>query len=117
MEITYTKIGDYYLPNIIAPQSKVRKNIGKYARLRLNHLKQNRKAEYIILHAEDKLYKHLLEVENECKERVKRLVNEMANKEKVDEKFKANNQLEWTKMMNNFKNTAEEIVLKELIFV
>ena len=84
MEITYTKIGDYYLPNIIAPQSKVGGNIGKYGQLRLNYLKQNNKAEYIILQTENKLYEHLLEVKNECKDRVKRLVNEMANKEKVE---------------------------------
>lgn len=49
MEITYTKIGDYYLPNIIASQSKVGENIGKYGRLRSNHLKQNKKAEYIFI--------------------------------------------------------------------
>ena len=117
MEITYTKIGDYYLPNIIAPQSKVQGNIGKYGRLRLNYLKQNKKAEYIILRTENKLYEHLLEIENKCKDRVKRLVNEMVNKEKVDENLKLKNSLKWTKTMNNFKNIAEEIVLKELIFV
>lgn len=117
MEITYTKIGDYYLPNIIAPQLKVGGNIGKYGRLRLNYLKQNKKAEYIILRTENKLYEHLLEVENECKERVESLVKEMTNKEKVDENLKLKNSLEWTKTMNNFKNIAEEIVVKELIIV
>lgn len=117
MEITYTKIGDYYLPNIIATQSGAGENISKYARLRLNYLKQNKKAGYIILRTENKLYEHLLEVENECKERVKSLVKEMANKEKVDENLKLKNSLEWTKTMNNFKNIAEEIVVKESIFV
>lgn len=117
MVINYTKTGDYYLPNIINTQTKEKENIGKYGRLRLNYLKQNRKAEYMILRIEDKLYEHLLEVENECKERVNSLVKEMANKEKVDENLKLKSSLEWTKLINNFKNIVEEIVLEELVFI
>lgn len=117
MDIHYTKIGDYYLPNIISTQLKTGDNIGKYGRLRLKYLKQSKEAEYIIIRTENKLYEHLLEVENECQERVKSLVNEMVNKEKVNENLKQKGSLEWAKMMNNFKNIAEEIVLKEWIFV
>ena len=116
MEISYKKVGDYYIPRMVFPNAKLDKNIGKYGRLRLNYLKHNHMDIYTILLMDDKLNEHLLEVDREANEQVKRLVDDMSKKEKVTEKLKENNQMEWVKLMNNFKIIAEEIVTKELIF-
>ena len=111
MEISYKKVGDYYIPEMVFPNAKPDKNIGKYGRLRLNYLKHNHMDIYNIL-----LNEHLLEIEKEAKEQVKILVENMCKKENVTEKLKEKNQMEWVKLMNNFKIIAEEIVEKELIF-
>ena len=66
---------------------------------------------------DDKLNEHLLEIEKEAKEQVKILVENMCKKENVTEKLKENNQMEWVKLMNNYNNSAEEIILKELFYV
>ena len=66
----------------------------------------------------NELTSHLLSVGKECEERLKTLMdNYIKNDEKLSEKSKENNQLEWVKLINNYKNTAEEIILKELIYV
>ena len=66
----------------------------------------------------NELTNHLLSVSNEAEERLKTLMdNYIRNDEKLSEKSKENNQIEWIKLMNNYKNTAEEIILKELIYV
>ncbi len=66
----------------------------------------------------NELTNHLLSVSKECEERLKTLMNNyIKNDEKLTEKNKENNQIEWVKLMNNYKNTAEEIILKELINV
>ena len=117
MEMTYTKIGDYYFPNIIHKETKQRENIGKYGRLRLEYLKQHKRGEYICLRIEGGLNKHLYDIEEECKDRVRYLVNELAEKENINEDLKEKNQLKWVGTMNNFKNIAEEIVMQEIILM
>ena len=118
-KITYTKVGDYYAPNIIMPQESAEtkgKDIGKYGRLRLNYLKENDKILYQELLIDNKLHEHLVRTNEETKSKINDLVNELAKQEKVDENLKANNQLEWVQRMNNIKNRAEEIVLNETIY-
>ena len=117
MNLKYAKVGDYFIPNIRFPKQIDEANIGKYGRLRLKYLKENKKAEFIILRMENKLNEHLLEVQNECEKRVKELIIQMANEEKINEKLKENDQLKWAGIMNNFKNIAEEIAINEIIYV
>lgn len=62
-----------------------------------------------------RLPNHLADIDKEANKRTKAMVNELVKQNNVDEKLKQNDQLEWVKLMNNFKNSAEEIVLKELI--
>ena len=116
MDITYTKIGDYFVPNLVLSENVKDFRIGKYGRLRLKHLKENRKAEYIILNMNGKLKKHLMEIDKLAKERVEFLIKQQAERQNVDEKLKEKDQLKWVGMMNNIKNSAEEIVINELIF-
>lgn len=116
MEIEYTKIGDYYLPNLVAPNMKNFK-IGKYGRMRLRYLKENKKAEYTILLMENKLQEHLIEVDKTANDRFELLMKQFAEKENVTEDLKAKNQMEWVGKMNAIKNAVEEIIFKELIYM
>ena len=116
MELEYTKVGDYYIPNLIAPNMKDFK-IGKYGRMRLRYLKENKKAEYTILLIENKLQEHLMDVDKTANARFELLMKQFAEKENITEELKATNQMEWVGKMNNIKNRAEEIIFNELIFI
>ena len=93
------------------------KNLNKYGLLKLDYLKKNNKVLYQRLNIEDKLNTFLFSVGKEAEEKVKFLINELAEKDKdLNENLKEKNQFLWVQKMNNYKNIAEEIVLKELIF-
>jgi len=93
------------------------KNLNKYGLLKLDYLKKNNKVLYQRLIIEDKLYTFLFSVSKEAEEKLKLLINELAEKDKdLNENLKEENQLLWVQKMNNYKIIAEEIVLKELIF-
>lgn len=114
--ITYTKKGDYYFPNLILdPEEKIILN--KYGRMRLKFLKENKKAEYIIMFMNKTLNKHLKEIQETAQARVDLIVEQLKKENNLTEEMKNTNQLYWVGMINNFKNTAEEIVLNELIYV
>lgn len=117
MNIKYVKQGDYLLPNLVIENQNYGE-INKYGYLRLNYIKEHRKGLYQSLLMKNELTNHLLSVSKECEERLKILIdNYIKNDEKLSEKSKENNQIKWVKLMNNYKNTAEEIILKELIYV
>ena len=115
--IEYTKVGDFYLPNIALPKPRRTGNIGKYGRLRLQYLEEYHKAECMLMRINNELTSHLLDIEDECRTRVEILIEQMAKKENITEELKANNQLEWVQKMNNIKNRAEEIAYNEIIYI
>lgn len=117
MKIEYTKVGDYYLPNLVAPENMKNFKIGKYGKLRLRYLKEHKKAEYTILLMDNKLQKHLMDIDKTANERFDLLMKQFAEKENITEELKATNQMEWVCRMNNIKNRAEEIIFNELIYV
>ena len=115
-KIEYHREGDYYLPNLVfAEQKKIQLN--KYGRLRLEYLKKHKKAEYAILFMDNKLTDHLEEVHEIATKRVEEIINSLKEQSNLTEEMKNTDQLYWVGMMNNFKNQAEEIILKELIYV
>ena len=116
MKIEYTKVGDYYLQNLVAPRNMKNFEIGKYGKLRLKYLKEHKKAEYTILLMDNKLQKHLMEIDKIANERFDLLMKQFAQKENITEELKAKDQLKWVGLMNNIKHSAEEIILKELIY-
>lgn len=117
MELNYIKVGDYLLPNLTIKNQNYGK-INKYGYLRLEYLKEHNKGLYTTILMKDELTNHLVSVSNECEDRLKILMdNYIKNDEKLSEKNKENNQIEWVKLMNNYRNCAEEIILKELIYV
>ena len=114
--IEYTKVGDYYIPNLVLEkQEKIILN--KYGRLRLKFLKENKKAEYTIMFMNGTLNKHLKEIQETAQKRIDIIIEELKQPNNLTEEIKNTNQLYWVSMMNNFKNTAEEIILNELIYV
>ena len=113
--IEYTKIGEYYMPNLVLEKEKI--NLNKYGRARLNFLKQNRKAEYTIMFVNGTLNNHLKEIQELAQEKIDIIIEQLKQKNNLTEETKNTNQLYWVGMMNSFKNTAEEIIYKELIYV
>lgn len=114
--IEYIRNGDYYLPNLVlAEQKKIQLN--KYGRLRLDYLKNHKKAEYAILFMDNKLTDHLEEVQEIAAKRVEEIIKSLKEQSNLTEEMKNTDQLYWVGMMNNFKKQSEEIVLKELIYV
>lgn len=112
MNISYTKKGDYLLPNLMLKE-KVQYNIGKYGLLRLEYIKKYKLGLYFDLLMNDNLNEYLHEVDTTIMEKVQSLIKALAEKENISEKLKQDNQMLWVSKMNNIKNTAEEIILKE----
>ena len=116
-KITYTRVGDYYLPNLIDTASVSTSELGKYGRMRLKYLKEHKHTEYIILWSENKLREHLKEVDKTANNQIHLLMKQFAERENITEELKANNQMEWVCKMNNIKNCVEEIILKDYIYI
>lgn len=116
MEITYTKHGDYLLPDLTLKETK-KGNINKYGKMRLAYLKDYKKALYTSLLMKDELTNHLVSVSKNAENLLNNLMESYKKSdEKLSEKSKETNQIEWAKLMNNYKNAAEEIILNELIY-
>lgn len=114
--IEYHLEGDYYIPNLVMPeQEKI--TLNKYGRMRLNYLKENKKAEYSIMLMDGTLNSHLKEIQEIATERVEKIIKQSKFKSNLTEDTKNTDILYWIGMMNNFKNQAEEIVFNELIYV
>ena len=111
--IEYIRNGDYYLPNlVIEPQRKI--NLNRYGRLRLEYLKNHKKAEYSILFIENKLVDHLEEIQETAMKRVEEIIQKLKLQSDLTEEMKNTNQLYWIGMMNNFKNQAEGVPRKSI---
>ncbi|MBR0208626.1 MAG: TnpV protein [Oscillospiraceae bacterium] len=112
---TYTQVGDVLLPNLSIGEAEQRP-IGKYGRMRKRYLKEQHPLLYSELLLTDKLYPHLLEIDEACEGRMGLLVLQMAKSEGVTEQLKAADQMKWARRMNSIQNRAEEIVLHELVY-
>ena len=115
MNISYTKKGDYLLPDLIL-EDKERFNVGKYGLLRLNYIKKEKSGLYFDLLVNDKLNEYLHNIDTTVMEKAQKLIKELTEKENITEELKSSNQMLWISKMNNIKDIAEEIVLKEYIY-
>lgn len=116
MKITYTKCRDYFLPDLVLSNNTKNVALGKYAIMRLNYLKNHKKAEYTILFMNDELTNHLLDIDKQASDFFGVQMKLMAEKEGITEELKATNQLDWVGKMNNLKNSIEEIILERYIY-
>ena len=112
---TYTKVGDYYLPNLITTEEEI--EIGVWGQRHLRFIKQHHKVRYINLLTSGKLNSYLADIDLQAEDMLFRLVKQMTEREDVSEQFKADNQIEWVTRMNNIRSRATEIVYSEIIYV
>ena len=113
--MSYTLHGDYYLPDLVLSEEEP--TYGKYGMLRKQFLKEHRSARYQYLLLTGKLNEHLNQTDQEAREQVETLMEQMTEKQGVTEELKAQDQMERVRLMNNIKASAEEIVLKNMIYV
>ena len=111
---TYTRVGNYLLPNLTIPEEE-QKPIGIWGQRHARHLKQHHKILYYNLLTSGKLNAHLAEIDRQAEEMFFRLVKQMAEREGVTEQLKAQNQMEWVGKMNNILNSALEVINAKLI--
>lgn len=115
MKITYTRQGDYYLPNLTLPEQP-QVELGMYAQLRRRFLENQHKILYFNLLTKCKLIEHLADIEQQAFDMEERIIRQMAEQQGVTETLKAQDQMEWVRRMNNIRNAAREIVCDELIY-
>lgn len=114
-EIKYQQVGDYEFP--VLKQEESLPNLTRFGRIYLKHLKENYKAHYLALLAENKLNDELLSMDQQMNDRYDILVKQLMEERNINEEIKESDQLRWVQEMNNSKNTAEKIVIKEIIEV
>ena len=113
--IEYVRQGDYYIPNLVLPKQR-KIHLNKYGRMRLNYLKEHKKAEYAIMVMENTLIDHLEEIQETATKRLKLIIDDLKSKSDLTEDMKNTDMLYWVGTMNAIKQQAEEIILKELIY-
>ena len=112
--ITYELRGEQYYPLLELPEQK---EVGKYGRLHLEYLKAHRKGYHTTLLMEGTLNRRLCEIDLEAKQMLESIISRLAAERGIDEDLKARDMLRWAAEMNNVKASAEEIVLREVVFV
>ena len=114
MNINYIPCGDYLIPDFaIAAETQ---SLGKYGRMRHAHLQEHCPGLYQQLVLSCRLRAHLLKIDQTCRERMERIIRQMAEVEGVNEQLKASDQLGWISRMNSIRQQAEETVLNEVVF-
>jgi hypothetical protein len=115
MELTYRMEGEYRVPNLAVPEEPPIA-LGKYALLRKEYLKRNRKILFVNLLTTGKLNEHLMEIEQTAMSRMEQLTSDLAAAQGVTEELKAQDQMKWVGLMNNIRASAEETILADLIY-
>ena len=113
MKLTYTRIGDYDLPNLLPPPEP---QIGIWGQRRRRYLREHRSGIYTGMLLAGTLGSHLAQIDEQAQEMLTRISARLAAAEGVTEELKAQDQMEWVRRMNGVRSRAAEIVNKELIF-
>ena len=111
----YELHGDYYLPCLVIPEEEVH-TIGIWGRKHQQYLREHHPIIYSDLVLSGKLYSYLADIDTQARNQLDLLVTQLVEKDGISEHLKAQDQLAWVGAMNNIRNRAEEIVLKELIY-
>ena len=117
-ELTYTKMGDYLVPDLTLDSEDEQEEypLGKYGRLRETFLKEHHHGTYTSMLLTGRLAPHLREIDRQAQEQVDRMVNDLKASNGVDEGMKARDQMGWVQAVNSFIAQAEEIVLAEIVY-
>lgn len=113
--LEYIQVGDYYFPNITLPEEK--RPIGKYGRLHREYLKEHNPILYDDLILSGQLWTYLADLNEQAQNRLGLIIEQLRASEGVTEDLKAADQMAWVGAMNSIRSCAEEIVLRELIYV
>ena len=113
MNLTYTRNGDYEIPNIVLSQTG---SIGHYGRLRGEYLKAYRPVIFNTLALSERLFPYLQETEQRAHNRMDELTELLKKERMIDESLKARDPIRWVGEMNNIRACAEEIVLREIVY-
>lgn len=114
---TYTQVGDYMSPDLLPAEEEKEAHIGIWELRHKRYLKQNHKVFYYNLLTSGKLNSYLTDIEQQAQHLFSRLVKDLAEKENVTEKLKANDMMLWVQKMNNIRNRAAEIVNAEIVYI
>ncbi|MDD3339493.1 MAG: TnpV protein [Lachnospiraceae bacterium] len=115
MKLEYIQNGDYLIPNLVLSEQPTQP-IGKYGRMRKTYLQEHRPALFSSLLLSEKLYSHLLEIDQTANERLDRLMPPLMKAAGISEQLKATKQMKWVGLMNTVKAQVEEIIFAELIY-
>ena len=114
MDITYTKHGDYYYPDLTLPPQTTG-DIGRYGRMRKKYLKEHQPDTFALMLMENTLTQHLIEIDRQANEQIDLITSQLARAEGVTEELKARDQLGWIQAMNFCRARAEEQVIRETV--
>ena len=109
--IEYVRQGDYYIPNLVLPKQR-KIHLNKYGRMRLNYLKEHKKAEYTIMFMENTLIDHLEEIQETATKRLNLIIDDLKAKSGLTEDMKNTGMLYWVGTMNTIKQQAEGDYIK-----
>ena len=112
---TYTKVGNYYIPNVSVPDTK-KYNIGKYGRMHAKFIKQNSPYIYSAKMLNGTWFGYLEEIDNTAREMVDKIIRDLATEQGITEELKAKDQFAWISAMEQIKHIAEEVVFSSLIY-
>ncbi len=114
--ISYRRVGDYNIPNLILPPEEANITLGKWGMLHKDYLLKHKKVLYATLLAEGKLWQYLADIDTQAQQMFDTFIEQMKEKESITEQLKAENQLEWVCRMQNIEARAREVVTPELIY-
>ncbi len=115
--ITYSKNGDYMIPNLTLSPKEANIGLGKWGMIHKDYLLEHKKVIFATLLAESKLWQYLTDIDNQAQKMFDTLVEQMKESEGVTEKLKEDNQMKWVMCMNNIEIRAIEIINNNLIYV
>ena len=114
--LTYRTVGDFRIPNLTLPHEEANITLGKWGVLYKEYLFKHKKVLFTTLLTQGKLYQHCAEIENQARNMLDTLVEQMKVSEGVTEQLKEENQLEWVQRMNNLQQRAREVVFNEFVY-
>ena len=114
MELNYIRCGDYYIPDLKLSEEK--RPIGKWGRMHRDYLKEYHPIQFNLLALSGNFHSYLADLNEQAQDRLERILEQMIAAEGVTEELKAANPMLWVQHMNNIRNRAEEIILRELVY-
>ena len=114
--ISYRRVGDYNIPNLMLPPEEANIRLGKWGMLHKDYLEKHNRVLFNLLLTQGKLYQHCADIENQAQQMFDTLVEQMKEAEDVTEKLKEDNQMEWACRMKNIEERAIEVICDGIVF-